>query len=62
MMAFDKFCFNNFSGEKPIVPKPKTPSLQDRELNLEQTVNKAHEIATKTKAEFNFVVDEVTYY
>ncbi|MBZ5753860.1 hypothetical protein K9V48_27595, partial [Metabacillus sp. DBTR6] len=46
-------------GAKPLVPKPKTPSLQDRNLVLEQTVNKAHELTMKTKADVNFVVDEV---
>ncbi|MCM3654333.1 T7SS effector LXG polymorphic toxin [Metabacillus litoralis] len=46
-------------GAKPLVPKPKTPSLQDRNLVLEQTVNKAHELTMKTKADMNFVIDEV---
>ena len=46
-------------GAKPIVPKPKTPSLQDRNLVPEKTVNKAHELAMKTKADVNFVVDKV---
>ncbi|MCM3654330.1 HNH endonuclease [Metabacillus litoralis] len=46
-------------GAKPIVPKSKTPSLQDRNLVLEKTVNKAHELTMKTKADVNFVVDEV---
>ena len=43
-------------GAKPIVPKPKTPSLQDRNLVLEQTVNRAHELAMKPKADFHFLI------
>ncbi|QNF30000.1 T7SS effector LXG polymorphic toxin [Metabacillus elymi] len=46
-------------GAKPIVRAPKTPSLQDRNLVLEKTIDKAHELTTKTKSQVNYVVGEV---
>ncbi|MGM0876566.1 MAG: EndoU domain-containing protein [Bacillota bacterium] len=46
-------------GAKPIVRAPKTPSLQDKNLILEKTVYKAHELATKTKADFHFLIEEL---
>ncbi|MBO1511155.1 ribonuclease YeeF family protein [Metabacillus sp. BG109] len=46
-------------GAKPIVRASKTPSLQDRNLVLEKTVDKAHELTTKTKSHVNYVIGEV---
>jgi hypothetical protein len=46
-------------GAKPIVRGPKTPSLQDRNLVLEKTIDKAHELTTKTKSHVNYVIGEV---
>ncbi|WP_260445573.1 DNA/RNA non-specific endonuclease [Metabacillus elymi] len=46
-------------GAKPIVRGPKTPSLQDRNLVLDKTIDKAHELTMKTKSHVNYVIGEV---
>ncbi|QNF29985.1 ribonuclease YeeF family protein [Metabacillus elymi] len=46
-------------GAKPIVRASKTPSLQDRNLVLEKTIDKAHKLTSKTKSHMNYVVGEV---
>jgi hypothetical protein len=46
-------------GAKPIVRATKTPSLQDRNFVLEKTIDKAHDLTSKTKTHVNYVIGEV---
>jgi hypothetical protein len=46
-------------GAKPVIQGIKTPSLQNKNLILESTVTKAHELTLKTKADVNFVMGEL---
>jgi hypothetical protein len=46
-------------GAKPVVHSPKTASLQGRNLVLDKTIDKAHELTTKTNSHVNYVIGEV---
>jgi toxin YxiD len=46
-------------GAKPVILKPQTPSLQNKNLILESTVLKAHELTLKTRADVNVFMGEI---
>jgi transcriptional/translational regulatory protein YebC/TACO1 len=45
--------------QSQLFERQKTPSLQDRNLVIEKTIDKALELTTKTKSHVNYVIGEV---